>query len=469
MGLSENEIKILKFLLEVKKRVNVDEIEKGANIPKNSLYSLLQLLKDKGFVKLEEEERIIYELTPEGKKRLEEGLPEDRLIAILNGNKMKIQDVKDKLGDDYNIAISWARKKRLIEIKNGEIIPLVNSFVSIEEINALKNPENADPNVLSALEKRGLLTKKEAKVLYVQLAREDVSIKPAITYLSHDLLVSGNWRNYEFREYNVEALPPFVPIGKKHYFVEFLEKLRDILKELGFTEVTGNFIEEEFYNFDLLFQPQDHPAREIHDSFSIPGSAKLTDYQLVEKVKEEHEKWWKYKWDENIAKRLVLRSQTTAVTARILASKPKVPTRVFVLGKVFRPDTIDATHLMEFHQLDGLVIESGFSFRDLLSLLKEIFNRLNIPQVKFKPAYFPFTEPSVEVYGHFEKLGWVELCGAGLLRPEIMESVGIDAPAGAWGMGVERIAMLFLGINDIRDLYSSDIEYLRSRKVEIEW
>lgn len=107
-----------------------------------------------------------------------------------------------------------------------------------------------------------------------------------------------------------------------------------------------------------------------------------------------------------------------------------------MLGKVFRPDTIDATHLMEFHQLDGLVIESGFSFRDLLSLLKEIFNRLNIPQVKFKPAYFPFTEPSVEVYGHFEKLGWVELCGAGLLRPEIMESVGIDAPAGAWVMGV---------------------------------
>ncbi|MBP1357170.1 MAG: phenylalanine--tRNA ligase subunit alpha, partial [Sulfolobus sp.] len=108
----------------------------------------------------------------------------------------------------------------------------------------------------------------------------------------------------------------------------------------------------------------------------------------------------------------------------------------------------------------------GFSFRDLLSLLKEIFNRLNIPEIRFKPAYFPFTEPSVEVYGKFEKLGWVEVCGAGLLRPEIMEAVGVDAPAGAWGMGVDRVAMLFLGINDIRDLYTTDIEYLRNRKVD---
>lgn len=465
MSLSESEIKIIDFLSKVKKSVSIDEIEKQTQIPKSSLYSLLYLLKDKGLVKLEEVSIGHYELTNEGRKRLEEGLPEDKLISLLNGKRMKIQDVKDKLGDDFNIALSWAKRKKLIEVKDDEIIPLVTNYVSLEEINTLKDPEKAPSNVLEILEKRKLLIKREEKILYASLLKE-VAVKPSITYLTHELLISGEWKKYEIKEYNVEALPPFVPIGKKHYFNEFLEKLKEILKELGFNEATGNFVEAELFNFDLLFQPQDHPAREIHDSFAVMGRAKLENQKLIENVKSEHERWWKYNWSENIASRLVLRSQMTAVTARVLASKPPVPTRMFALGKVFRPDAIDATHLMEFHQLDGLIIEDGFSFRDLLSLLKEIFNRLNIPEIQFKPAYFPFTEPSVEVYGKFEKLGWVEVCGAGLLRPEIMEAVGVNAPAGAWGMGVDRVAMLFLGINDIRDLYTTDIEYLRNRKVD---
>lgn len=164
----------------------------------------------------------------------------------------------------------------------------------------------------------------------------------------------------------------------------------------------------------------------------------------------------------------MLRSQTTATTARVLASRPKAPQKLFTLGKVFRPDAIDATHLIEFHQLDGVIIDDNFTFRELLGVLKEIFYRLGIKEIKFKPAYFPFTEPSVEAYGYLEKLGWVEMCGAGLLRPEILSSVGIDSIAGAWGIGIERLAMSFLNISDIRLLYSNNIEYIRDMKVKIE-
>jgi len=170
---------------------------------------------------------------------------------------------------------------------------------------------------------------------------------------------------------------------------------------------------------------------------------------------------WKYRWNQETAVRLMLRSQTTAVTARILATKPEPPVRAFTIGKVFRPDTIDATHLIEFHQLDGLVIEEGYSFRDLLSDLKEIFYRMGVKEVKFKPAYFPFTEPSVEVYGRIEGLGWVEMCGAGMLRDEILRTVDVSTQAGAWGIGLDRLAMLFNHLNDIRLLYSYDVEFLR--------
>jgi phenylalanyl-tRNA synthetase, alpha subunit (EC 6.1.1.20) len=302
-------------------------------------------------------------------------------------------------------------------------------------------------------------------VLLLTLLKEP-EIRPTITYLTPELLRNKEWTKYELKEYNVEALPPFIPLGKKHYFKEFLEHVKDVMVSLGFKEVKSDFVEMEFYNFDMLFQAQDHPAREIHDSFKVNGKGELLNQNLVKRVKEVHEKWWKYSWNQEVAKSLVLRSQTTATTARVLSTSPNKEIKVFTIGKVFRPDAIDATHLIEFHQLDGLVIEENFNFRELLSTLRAIFSGIGIKEVKFKPAYFPFTEPSVEVYGYIQGLGWVEMAGAGLLRPEVTEPAGVTMPAGAWGIGLDRLAMLFLGIKDIRNLYSDDIEYLRNRKVE---
>ncbi|BFH74439.1 phenylalanine--tRNA ligase subunit alpha [Sulfurisphaera javensis] len=464
--LSENEIKILEYLAKVKE-ASAENISKQLNIPLDTVFSISRLLKEKGYIELEEKEHIKYELTEEGKRRLNEGFPEEKLLNTLAGKEGKIKDLKEKIGKDFDIAIGWAKRKGLIKIEDDNIIPLVQVYEAKEEKEALKKPEDAKEEIIQQLLYRKMLIKKTEKELYLRLIKETVETKPSITFLTSELLVSGEWRKYTLREYNVEAFPPFYSLGKKHFFKEFLEKLRDLMKELGFKEVYSDYIEMEFYNFDLLFQAQDHPAREIHDSFAITGKGKIADEKLIEKVRQIHEKGWKYTWDVNIAMRLMLRSQTTATTARVLASRPKPPIKVFTIGKVFRPDSIDATHLIEFHQLDGLVIEDGYNFRDLLGTLKEIFNGIGIKEIKFKPAYFPFTEPSVEVYGKIEGLGWVEMSGAGLLRPEILEAVNISSSAGAWGIGIDRLAMLLFGLKDIRLLYASDVEYLRNRKVDI--
>ncbi|ACP36176.1 phenylalanyl-tRNA synthetase, alpha subunit [Sulfolobus islandicus Y.G.57.14] len=464
--LSENEAKILFFLKDLK-RTNSIEISTKIGIPESSVLSLIELLREKGYVKTEIISEKYYVLTEEGRKRKENGLPEDILINSLNGQEKDLNEIKNTLDEDFNIAISWAKRKGLIEIKEGKVIPKVKTYTSPEYL-ALLNLEKADINTINLLKKRGLIEEKERKIVNVKLVKEPKESEIGISNLTREMIVSGEWKKYKLRKYNVEAFPPYYTISKKHYFREFLEKVKDIMISLGFKEINTGYIEMEFYNFDLLFQPQDHPAREIHDSFAVEGLGNIEDKELLSNVKEIHEKFWKYEWKQDITLRLMLRSQTTATTARVLASRPKAPQKLFTLGKVFRPDAIDATHLIEFHQLDGVIIDDNFTFRELLGVLKEIFYRLGIKEIKFKPAYFPFTEPSVEAYGYLEKLGWVEMCGAGLLRPEILSSVGIDSIAGAWGIGIERLAMSFLNISDIRLLYSNNIEYIRDMKVKIE-
>ncbi|ARM75743.1 phenylalanine--tRNA ligase subunit alpha [Acidianus manzaensis] len=466
--LSENELKVIEYLKKYKKATSTDL---SSILPESSIYSIVYLLQSKGYVTVDEKIEEKYELTQEGEERLKNGLPEDKLLSLIKEGPKRIQEISSILGKDTNIALNWAKRKGIIKIENGLVYPLSNDYKSpeIEIMRKIKDNEGLTQDEINKyikeLEERKLIKIKNIKIISVSLIKEPEEEK-AITFLTPEILQNGDWKKYIFREYNVEALPPFLPIGKKHYFKEFLEHVKDIMISLGFSEIKSDYVELEFYNFDMLFQPQDHPAREIHDSFRISGYGKLPKSDLVKRVEEVHEKWWRYNWNENIAKNLVLRSQTTATTARMLSTSPYKPIKVFTIGKVFRPDAIDATHLIEFHQLDGLIIDKDFNFRELLSILKSIFAELGIKEIKFKPGYFPFTEPSVEIYGYIQGLGWVEMAGAGLLRPEVTEPASVSMPAGAWGLGLDRLAMLFLGIKDIRYLYSDNIEYLRNRKVE---
>ncbi len=455
----------------------LDEIAKATGMDKSLLASILMLLRDKGLVEIIEEEYEVPVITEKGRKALEEGLPEERLVRLLDarGGEMPAGEVGKLLGGEGGIAIGQAKRKGIIRIEKGIVKLSIPAEEALEKLGSLRRaleeaaegrrPEGPEAEELYS---RGLVARGKRRVVRVsfKIPPREVLSKAVVEIgsLTHDLIASGEWKRMRLRPYNVKAEPPVVYPARKHYLQEFIEMLRDIMRELGFVEVRGPIVELELFNFDVLFQAQDHPAREIHDTLWVkrPRRASLEPYQdLVERVARIHERGWGYKWDPAIASRLLLRSQTTSVSARILSTRPKPPVRYFTIGRVYRSDVVDATHLPEFHQLDGIMGWPGYSFRDLLGLLREVASRLGL-ELKLKPGYFPFTEPSVEGYVRLPNGRWLELFGAGMFRPEVLEAAGVDYPVGAWGFGVERLAAATLGLTDIRDLYTRDVARIQS-------
>jgi phenylalanyl-tRNA synthetase alpha chain len=242
---------------------------------------------------------------------------------------------------------------------------------------------------------------------------------------------------------------------------------------MGFDEAKGNILESAFWNFDMLFQPQDHAAREMQDTFYVsnPKTASLPSQELVDKTRAEHEyggntgsEGWKYEWNEDVARQMVLRTHTTGLSVRYL-SENQPPLKMFSVGRVFRRETINYKHLPEFHQVEGIVAGEDMSFKNLLGILKEFYRKLGF-KVRFRPAYFPYTYLSIESEIYVpEKKSWMELGGSGMFRPEVLEPLGIETQVAAFGLGIERLAMMRYGIEDIRMLYQSDIGWLRKLPV----
>ena len=244
---------------------------------------------------------------------------------------------------------------------------------------------------------------------------------------------------------------------------------------MGFAEIGGPLVETDFWDMDALYMPQFHSARDIHQAYYIkePTHGEV-DEAVLRKVKAAHEngadtgsKGWRYNFDVERTKRLLLRTQTTACSARKLASKDlKIPGKYFAIAKNFRYDVIDATHLPDFFQTEGIIVEEGLNFRHLKGMLLEFAKEFaKTDHIRIKPGYFPFTEPSCELFAKHPELGWIELGGAGIFRPELTKPLGVDAPVIAWGLGIDRIGMFNMGIKDIRNLYSTDLAFLRNIKV----
>ena len=238
---------------------------------------------------------------------------------------------------------------------------------------------------------------------------------------------------------------------------------------MGFTEIEGDYVESAFWNMDALFIPQDHPARELQDTFylSEPASFVINDEETMDRVKAIHEDGgetdsvgWGSDWSREVAQQALLRTHTTVGTIRYLSEHSEPPIRVFSVGRVFRREALDATHLPEFTQVEGIIVEPEANFGMLIGVLKEFYRRMGFPDVRVRPAYFPYTEPSMEVEVKFGD-SWLELGGSGIFRPEVTAPFGIDCPVLAWGLGLERLAMLRLGIKDIRMLYQSDLQWLK--------
>ena len=247
-------------------------------------------------------------------------------------------------------------------------------------------------------------------------------------------------------------------------------KIATIFTDMGFEEMNGPEIQTSFWNFDALFQPQDHPARELADTFYLKGSAALPkDDALISRVKKIHEKFWGGEWKGENASKSVLRTHTTSVSASYLYNycKNKQPKKYFSMGKVFRNEATDYKHLAEFFQVEGIVVWEGATFRDLLGCLKEFYRKLGFEKIRFQPSYFPYTEPSLEISVYFEKKKqWLELGGAGIFRPEVSIPLCDRYPVLAWGLSLERPLMLLNDMDDIRDFYKSNAGWLRKQKVQ---
>jgi phenylalanyl-tRNA synthetase alpha chain len=449
----KGEDSVLKVLAQ-EKELEIERLAQMSGLNVDSVRRIVESLRELGYASVSSTERTVLVPTDEFGGYAERGMPETRVYrAALEG-----KSVSDLPQAEKSFGLPWARKKGFVEIDQGKLVPSKEEPEVMEEdrkmadaFRKLKESGSHDDAVLlDELSTRNLVRKKAERRMMVGYTG-----KP----------VEGIARAAGF---DISAPAADACLGKEHVIAGFRARIAQIMSELGFEEMEGPIVESTFWNFDALFQPQDHPARDLADTFYLEGSAPLPDDRLVRKVKEAHEKGWGYRWSESEASRLVLRTHTTALSARYLAAtKGKLPKKYFAIGRVFRNEATDYKHLAEFHQLEGIVAWEGATFRDLLGLLREFYRKLGFEKIRFRPSFFPYTEPSLEIEVFFEpRQQWMELGGAGIFRPEVSIPLAGVYPVLAWGLSLERPLMLMLGLDDIRAFYRNDIDFLKKTRLK---
>jgi phenylalanyl-tRNA synthetase alpha chain len=407
-------------------------------------------------------------LTEEGKDYAKRGLPELNLVEALKQGPISLSRARE-LVDNLDIALQWGKKRNWIRMDGG-LIYLISPPDVVPEQEALiraSKGETMDEGVARILIQRNLI---EVESSFVEELKHLEG--KMVSRLTPELMSTGLWRNVKLRPYNVKILGTKVHPSKRQPFDHFLSELRQRLVELGFVEMKGPTIETEFWNYDALYQPQGHPARDWLSTFYLKGAGLGDLPSIAGNVKKAHEHGvsgstgWGYKWDPMRARRLMPRAQGTALSARTLAKGPLIPGKYFAIARCYRPDVIDAFHGIEFVQVEGIVVDESLTFRNLLGIL-EMFAReiAKANEIKFIPDYYPFTEPSVQMSAKHPAMGWIEFGGAGIFREELTKPLNVDVPVIAWGLGVDRLAMFKLGIEDIRDLFSRDLDWMRRKAV----
>lgn len=472
----------------------------------NQVFSWLQM---KGLLsELSRTTETFYELTETGKEYFEKGIPSMRIVrALKDGASYSMPELAELVGlnaKDVGKSFGQLSKEGCLQMNDANKIvfikmPSADSYQVIETLlekaHTAKEQTLAE-SVLSEAEKQAMknISKKRGAgdVAFKIVERDSVvyalndnaaEVKAALKaqhitgdevgQLTSEMLKTGSWKHAAFRSYNISLPPARLIPGRQNAYASFLENVKDTLANLGFEEVEGDLVQTDFWNSDALFMPQFHAARDIHDVYYIkePRYAKEIEEPFLSNVIKAHEnggdtgsRGWNYSFDVNFTKRLLLRSQGTACSARKL-STAHVPGKYFTISRCFRYDKVDATHLSDFYQLDGMILGEDVNLRTLLGVLKMFAMEIaGATEVKYVGAYFPFTEPSIEVHVKHPVLGWFELGGAGIFRPEVTHAQGVRVPALAWGIGIDRMALLALGANDLRELFSYDIEQVRLRK-----
>ncbi len=469
--LSEIEKTALKALVK-QKQLTFEELIKATKLNIDSARRATEWLAHKKLALTKSKIKTKKVLTKKGLKALEKGLPEKRLLKTVLKEKISISELAEKASlekEEVNAALGENKKNSFIAIENGLVsatsVGKEFSAKESEEEKILKKIKNNEKTEnVSGLTERGLIEEKTVKEIKMELSEKGKKV--------YELLKKVKKRTFVLDE----QVEPFY-IGKKQPYVQFLNSIRRKLTELGFKEMESPLIVQEFYNFDVLFQPQNHPARTWSDTYQLikPKQGRLPDKKIVKSIKDAHEhggisasSGWRYSWLENIAARIMPAAHGTAHSAKQLVKGVEMPGKYFAIARCFRPDVIDSTHLIEFNQVEGFVVDKNLNFKHLLGILKDFATEIaGAKKVRFYPDYYPFTEPSVQLSAKHPKLGWMELGGAGMFRPELLENLGIKGQAIAWGLGIDRLAMFKLGIKDIRELFSDNLQWLRDSKMVI--
>jgi len=411
------------------------------------------------------------------------------------GGEASVARLRNALGEDrgFSAAMGRAVSAGWVEVKEGMMGQIVllkdkEAGKALEELVALLKKASSESSIpqaqrgtLADLVKRGLVERKETKTVSVTVTQDGVeALKSAedqgFEKLTPEILSSirATGLAVKLRPIDVSASAPVFNPGRRHPVKELIAEVREVYLSMGFQEIAGDAVQAAFWNFDALFTPQDHPARDLQDTFYVKDmrDQKLSRSGVVANVAATHEtgwqtgsKGWRYKWDVEEARRLVLRTHNTAVTIQATRDSGGAETRVFSVARVYRNESLDYKHLAELHQMEGIVVGDGLNLRNLMGVLTKFYGKLGMGGVKLWPSYFPYTEPSMQVMVYYDKVGkWLEMGGSGIFRPEVTWPLGVKKPVLAWGCGLERLLMLKLGMEDIRELYNNDLGWLRERR-----
>jgi phenylalanyl-tRNA synthetase alpha chain len=469
----------------------LDEIVKGTKLSIDQVRRGVEWMKFKNLVTMTNETSTF--VTSNVKKdNLQIKLPERIIVDHISRtgkDSIQIKDLADSLSlehADFNAGLATAIKNGWILMK-GEFIILSTSAkenspqenllqrLAVEKKIKASDFDAGELDAYLALKKRpGLLISHKETIIKVSLSASgrmatstmsDSNSQIEVSKLTSNLLRSGRWKHIKFSGLDVSVNVQNHSFGRIHPLNDLIREIKEIFISMGFSEVDGPLIQSSFWNFDVLFTPQDHPAREMQDTFYLANSipAEQLNINIVRKVSRFHKKGWKYEWKMSNAVKYVLRTHTTPITLRYLSDSIPTEGRVFSVGRVFRNEKMTFKHLLEFHQIEGVVTGKSLSLRDLMGLQKLFYSKLGITKVKFWPTFFPYTEPSLQSMAYVEDKGkWIELFGMGIFRPEVVRSIGIKGTTLAWGGGLERIAMIRYGLTDVRQLYENRLSWLRS-------
>ena len=447
-----------KIILSLKNNTTqtAETLETSTELSSDQVRRGIEWLKLKDLAIVDESKTSTISLGKNGLESFQKGLPERRLLDLLNKGPRKLSDLQKELGFVFGPAMGLARKNNWVNVSSDQISLKNNPSVLPGE----KTLKNIGKNKLSV----GKIDKNDLSVL---LKRPDFIVeeitktkKISLTESAKSIVLSDSSGAID-----VESKVPEIFVARTHPLKDTLDEIREIFVTLGFSEIIGNLTQSSFWNFDALFTPQDHPARELQDTFYLDGisAKKIATPEQIRKVSESHKKNWRYNWDISEARKMALRTHTTCVTIKHLAEQKPDEARIFSLGRVFRNEKVSYKHLVEFNQIEGVVVGKDANLRNLMGIQREFYKRIGITKIKFWPTFFPYTEPSLQTMVYNERLGkWIELFGMGIFRPEVTKPLGITKPVLAWGGGIERIAMLKYGLDDVREFYNNNLGWLRS-------